>query len=104
VIYSMNGVEDYIHRIGRTGRGVDGVGHALVFFEFSDKQPETAKELIAVLHKSKQPVPLELEKMAQEIESGARGTKSWGSWSGGGGGSSWKTKDWGNKWEEKKAE
>jgi len=104
VIYSMNGVEDYIHRIGRTGRGVDGVGHALVFFEFSDKQPETAKELIAVLQKSKQPVPPELEKMAQEIESGARGTKSWGSWSGGGGGSSWKTKDWSNKWEEKKAD
>jgi superfamily II DNA/RNA helicase len=32
VIYEMGETEDYIHRIGRTGRGVGGTGHALVFF------------------------------------------------------------------------
>ena len=28
------GIEDYVHRVGRTGRGKQGVGHALVFFEY----------------------------------------------------------------------
>merc|ERR1712084_141076 len=35
VVYSFNTALEYIHRIGRTGRGVDGTGHALVFFEYT---------------------------------------------------------------------
>jgi len=95
VIYSMNGVEDYIHRIGRTGRGKDGKGHALVFFEHAANQPECAKELIAVLQKSSQPVPPQLEQIAQEVASGKRWSKgSSGGWGGGGGGGGWSS--WGS--------
>merc|ERR1719191_1550716 len=68
----MNCVQDYIHRIGRTGRGVDGTGHALVFFEYSDKNPAIAGELVDVLRRSGQVVPPELQKIADEVESGVR--------------------------------
>lgn len=108
VIYSMNGVEDYIHRIGRTGRGKDGKGHALVFFEFAHNQPDTAQELITVLHKSKQPVPDALTNIANDVASGKRkswsrnqgDTSSWwkSSWSSGGGGN-WK-EGWKEAWKE----
>merc|ERR1711998_383188 len=60
VVYSMSDVADYIHRIGRTGRGVNGKGHALVFFEYMAKQPEIAQELVEVLARSQQVVPPEL--------------------------------------------
>merc|ERR1711964_500835 len=33
VIFEMGTVEDYVHRIGRTGRGKEGKGHAMAFFE-----------------------------------------------------------------------
>lgn len=100
VVYSMGGVEDYIHRIGRTGRGKDGKGHALLFFEYAANQPTAAKELISVLQKSRQQVPPQLEQIAQEVASGKRWSKdsspnndwgsSWGRWSGGrGGGGGW---------------
>jgi len=36
----MGGIEGYIHRIGRTGRGKDAKGHALVFFEYYWKYPK----------------------------------------------------------------
>jgi len=113
VIYDMNGVEDYIHRIGRTGRGKDGRGHAFVLFEYAPTQPDTAKELVAVLEKSKQAVPPKLLQIAEEVAKGKRwsrdsawknkgwgggGSNSWssswksgGNWSGSG---SWKEKDW----------
>lgn len=103
VIYNMNGVEDYIHRIGRTGRGKDGKGHALVFFEHAPAAPDSAKELIAVLEKSKQPVPPELVRIAEEVASGKRAARYGGSWasrgrgswsSGGGGGGRWASWDW----------
>merc|ERR1711972_1057153 len=72
VVFDMNGVADYVHRIGRTGRGVDGTGHALVFFEYSDKAPEIAGELVDVLKRSGQVVPPELQKIADEVASGIR--------------------------------
>merc|ERR1712060_697172 len=80
VVYSMNGVEDYVHRIGRTGRGKDGKGHALVFFEYAANQPECAGQLVSVLRKSKQPVPPELDRIAEDVASERRHSKnSWGS-------------------------
>jgi len=100
VVYSINGIEDYVHRIGRTGRGKDGRGHALVFFEYSGTQPDTARELIGLLQRSKQPVPEELHKIAEEMASGkrwARNDSSWGgqsSWSSGGGSSGWRGVGW----------
>merc|ERR1712014_110952 len=72
VIYSMNGVPDYIHRIGRTGRGKDGKGHALVFFEYHPNRPEAAKELIGVLERSNQVVPPKLREIADDVASGKR--------------------------------
>jgi len=94
VVYSMGGIEDYIHRIGRTGRGKDGKGHALVFFEFMPKQPGWARELIAVLEKSNQPVPVELRQIADDVDSGKRGSSGGGS---GWGSSRWST--WGQNWK-----
>merc|ERR1711870_68246 len=64
VIYEMGETEDYIHRIGRTGRGVDGTGHALVFFEYTPKNTPCAGELIGVLERSGQAVPPELRVIA----------------------------------------
>jgi len=111
VVYSMNSVQDYIHRIGRTGRGKDGSGHALVFFEYSSKQPEIAGELVDVLIRSNQAVPAELQQIADEVKSGTRedfynqSSGGGGGWKSGGNdwkssGSDWKSggSDWKNGW------
>jgi superfamily II DNA/RNA helicase len=75
VIYEMGETEDYIHRIGRTGRGVNGTGHALVFFEFWPRYPMMAQELIGVLERSKQKVPDQLRAIAAEVREGKRRTQ-----------------------------
>eukprot|EP00587_Corethron_hystrix_P002594 CAMPEP_0113330456 /NCGR_PEP_ID=MMETSP0010_2-20120614/21655_1 /TAXON_ID=216773 ORGANISM="Corethron hystrix, Strain 308" /NCGR_SAMPLE_ID=MMETSP0010_2 /ASSEMBLY_ACC=CAM_ASM_000155 /LENGTH=600 /DNA_ID=CAMNT_0000193037 /DNA_START=124 /DNA_END=1924 /DNA_ORIENTATION=+ /assembly_acc=CAM_ASM_000155 len=50
----QNGVEDYVHRIGRTGRaGAKGLAHA--FFTRSDSK--RARELVEVLQKAGQVIP-----------------------------------------------
>jgi ATP-dependent RNA helicase DDX5/DBP2 len=103
VVYSMNDVADYIHRIGRTGRGTNGTGHALVFFEYMSKQASIAGELVDVLIRSKQPVPPQLQVIADEVKSGIRVDfyKSWDK-----GGDDWKggSSEWqsgGNEWKSK---
>jgi superfamily II DNA/RNA helicase len=50
-------IEDYIHRVGRTGRAGE-TGTAITFFTRSNGR--LAKELIQVLLESKQQVPEEL--------------------------------------------
>jgi len=92
VIYEMGLIEDYIHRIGRTGRGPHGKGHALVFFEFWERSPEIASELIEVLQASSQSIPEELKRIAAEVASGKRGWSGTNGWSRGGG------RSW-SKWE-----
>jgi len=72
VIYEMGSIEGYIHRIGRTGRGVEAKGHALVFFEYFWKHPQNAQKLTEVLEKCKQPVPPDLRRIAQEVVDGKR--------------------------------
>lgn len=97
VVYSMGGVEDYIHRIGRTGRGKDAKGHALVFFEYSPKYPDWAKDLIAVLEQSEQAVPPSLVQIAADVASGRRESHdSWSqsSWNSGGRGRGWNASSW----------
>merc|ERR1711881_108135 len=54
-------VEDYIHRVGRTGRA-GATGSSYTFFT-SDKFKH-AKDLVAVLNEANQPVPEELQKLA----------------------------------------
>lgn len=95
VVYSMNSVQDYIHRIGRTGRGKDAKGHALVFFEYMEKQASIAGELVDVLKRSKQPVPPELQQIADEVKSGVR-VDYYKQWEQGGGNGSWQSGE--NKW------
>merc|ERR1712187_842298 len=54
-------IEDYIHRVGRTGRA-GAMGSSYTFFT-SDKFRH-AKDLISVLKEANQPVPVELMKLA----------------------------------------
>merc|ERR1712226_1413729 len=56
-----NQIEDYIHRVGRTGRA-GATGSSYTFFT-ADKS-RMAKDLIAVLREANQPVPAELEKLS----------------------------------------
>ncbi|KAG5176431.1 P-loop containing nucleoside triphosphate hydrolase protein [Tribonema minus] len=58
--FPTGGVEDYVHRIGRTARG-GATGEAHTFFTRGDSK--YAKELIRVLQGANQTVPPELEAM-----------------------------------------
>ena len=54
-------VEDYVHRIGRTGRaGKNGISHTFL----DEENGKVAKELIKVLKKAGQSVPADLEDLA----------------------------------------
>lgn len=97
VIHEMGDIEDYIHRIGRTARGKHGKGNALVFYEYYEGYPEVAADLIGVLTASKQPVPVQLQQIADEIASGKRKAQApaWKS------GNAWKASSFykqGDKW------
>lgn len=96
-----NGVEDYVHRIGRTGRA-GAKGKAYTFFTFGDKK--CAAQLVDVLTKSEQVIPPELTAMVPRrhpgggrggggggrggYRSGGGGGRGRGYMSGGGGGGS----------------
>lgn len=72
------GVEDYVHRIGRTGRaGATGVAYTF----FCDQDSKYAADLVKVLEGADQRVPQELRDM---VSRGGYGGKSrrWGSRSG----------------------
>lgn len=76
------GIEDYVHRIGRTGRaGASGVAYTF----FSDQDSKHASDLVKVLEGASQPVPPEIRAM------GSRGSygkmRKWGPSPGGGYGS-----------------
>jgi ATP-dependent RNA helicase DDX5/DBP2 len=75
-------VEDYIHRIGRTGRaGATGESHTF----FSSKHSRMARDLAKVLADARQPVPPELYNM-QGSSSGGGGGGGRNRYGGGGGG------------------
>ena len=69
-----NGVEDYVHRIGRTARG-GAEGQAFTFFTSGDAK--RASQLIGVLKRAEQQVPDELKRFD-------RGGSGGGSFGGGG--------------------
>lgn len=80
--------EEYVHRVGRTGRAGKS-GHSITLVTTDDWS--TAKELIEILAKANQNVPIELQAMAErfarmkerrEREGGGRGRRG----RGGGGG------------------
>merc|ERR1740121_3500849 len=67
------GIDDYVHRIGRTSRGFDGAaGHALVFFEFDPKFSTMPADIIALLQQANQHVPPMLQRIADEVANGTR--------------------------------
>ncbi|TNY17084.1 DEAD-domain-containing protein [Rhodotorula diobovata] len=88
--YDMpNGIEDYIHRIGRTGRaGAKGTAYSYV----TPDQGRLAKDLIKILTDAKQVVPPQLQEIAQfgggggGRGGGGRGRGGYGGGRGGGGG------------------
>merc|ERR1712125_143574 len=63
-------IEDYVHRVGRTGRA-GATGSSYTFFT-KDKFKH-ARELIDVLREANQPVPSELERLADDAGGGGGG-------------------------------
>lgn len=76
-----NGVEDYVHRIGRTARG-GAEGQAFTFFTSGDSK--RAGQLIGVLKRADQVVPEELARFGSYGGSGG-GRGGRGGYGGGGG-------------------
>ncbi|ESW26986.1 hypothetical protein PHAVU_003G163700 [Phaseolus vulgaris] len=63
-------IDDYVHRIGRTGRaGKSGLATAF----FSDKNSPMAKALVGILQEANQEVPSWLIQFAEGSSSGSRG-------------------------------
>ncbi|KAL1538556.1 RNA helicase [Salvia divinorum] len=74
------GVEDYVHRIGRTGRaGATGVAYTF----FCEQDAKHASELIKLLEGASQRVPNELRDMASRGGGMGRTRRQWGSGPGG---------------------
>ncbi|WOH05096.1 hypothetical protein DCAR_0624509 [Daucus carota subsp. sativus] len=71
-----NGVEDYVHRIGRTGRaGASGIAYTFL----GDKDAKHAADLIKVLEGANQRVPNEVRGMVSRGGGFGRAKRQWGS-------------------------
>lgn len=89
--YDMpNNIEDYVHRIGRTGRA-NTTGTSLTFFTMENVK--LARELVGILREAGQPVEPALEQMTQGLGRGGGGGGRYGGgygrsgpWRGSGGG------------------
>ncbi|KAI8827252.1 P-loop containing nucleoside triphosphate hydrolase protein [Fimicolochytrium jonesii] len=73
-----NNIEDYVHRIGRTGRAG---AHGTAYTFFTDASARLARQLIAVLDEARQDVPREIRDMANHERGG--GTVNHGGGAGG---------------------
>lgn len=70
-----NTIEDYVHRIGRTGRaGAKGVSISF----FTDKHSRIAGELVELMREAKQEIPPELEAMGRRGGGGGGGGGRYG--------------------------
>ena len=78
----VNAVEDYVHRIGRTGRA-GAKGKAYTFFTQGDKK--CATKLVEVLKKADQEIPAELQAMVRPRFGGRGGGRGYGGGYGRGG-------------------
>lgn len=82
--YDMpNNIEDYVHRIGRTGRA-NSTGTSLSFF--TSDNVKLARDLVNILREAGQPVEPSLESMSLRPSYGGGGRFSRGRGRGGGGG------------------
>ena len=77
-----NQIEDYVHRIGRTGRA-GAKGQSFTFF--TEDKARLAKDLVAIMREANQEVPAELLAYDRGGDSYGGGRK----WGGGSGGGSW---------------
>ncbi|PIN04912.1 ATP-dependent RNA helicase [Handroanthus impetiginosus] len=69
------GIEDYVHRIGRTGRaGATGVAYTF----FCDQDSKHASDLVKLLEGANQNVPVEVRDMASRGGGMGRGRRQWG--------------------------
>lgn len=68
-------IEDYVHRIGRTGRGGNS-GKSFSFFQERDciNPGKMARQLSEILRESNQPVPEDLKKIGGQ-KGGGKGGK-----------------------------
>ena len=63
-----NNIEDYVHRIGRTGRaGAKGIAITL----FTANNAKVSRDLISLLREAHQPIPPQLEDMSRAAPSGS---------------------------------
>ncbi|XP_055825223.1 ATP-dependent RNA helicase-like protein DB10 [Solanum dulcamara] len=70
------GIEDYVHRIGRTGRaGASGLAYTF----FSDQDAKHALDLVKVLEGANQSVPTELRDMVSRGGGMGKARHQWGS-------------------------
>lgn len=70
------GIEDYVHRIGRTGRaGATGVAYTF----FCDQDARHASDLVKILEGANQNVPSELRDLVSHGGGMGRGRRQWGS-------------------------
>eukprot|EP00921_Rhytidocystis_pertsovi_P009779 GHVQ01015725.1.p1 GENE.GHVQ01015725.1~~GHVQ01015725.1.p1 ORF type:complete len:392 (-),score=46.27 GHVQ01015725.1:729-1904(-) len=78
-----NQIEDYVHRIGRTGRaGTRGAAYTF----FTEDKYRLAPELVRVLREASQVVPPQLEALCARNVASAGGQRRWGGGAGGRGG------------------
>lgn len=74
------GIEDYVHRIGRTGRaGASGVAYTFI----GDQDARHACDLVKVLEGANQRVPVEIRDMASRGAGMGRSRRQFGSGPGG---------------------
>ena len=73
---AANGIEDYVHRIGRTGRA-ESEGRAFTFF--TAENSKSANQLISVLEGANQAVPEELRRLDRGVEVAVVVKSSWSS-------------------------
>ncbi|KAM9334092.1 putative ATP-dependent RNA helicase DDX4 [Symphorus nematophorus] len=66
-----NNIDEYVHRIGRTGR-CGNIGRAVSFYD-PDADGQLARALVTILSKAQQEVPLWLEESAFSGSSGSMG-------------------------------
>jgi ATP-dependent RNA helicase DDX5/DBP2 len=80
-----NQIEDYVHRIGRTGRA-GAKGHSYTFF--TEDKARLAKDLIGILKEANQEIPDELYAFDKSGGSSQYGQRKWGGQGGRGWGGS----------------